>query len=267
MYNFEFTLVHNLLGSDFELGKGGTVLPSAETKARTALPAVIPAGASMKIVLLLYDDQVKSLLHDMMGASGTLSALPVGSPATATVLATGSISPYAVADGKMVFTVAAGVIQDSWAAYDAVRFWFELGGEAGAVEITLFQDVKIKSMSQVESVEYPDAGDIEVPIHDASADYTVVAAPGLQIIRVDTTAVPVTVTMHAAADPNAGEVIIIHDSGANAAYVKVLNGDTINGFDAYAAPVELGGVGRGVDLIPNSAGAGFTNIQHDVDIG
>lgn len=261
MNEHRITLVHNLQGSNFQLGRGGTSLPGVDYE-RTSLPDRIPVGQSLYFLTKLFDDQGAAKYHDLTGATSLkLYGLPVGSVAAPTLLATGTLVGATPASGEAIFTVAKDIIPEAWASWAQVRMWFEIFDTDS--KITLWQDVRIDSMTYDTSTDYPESSEIPTTFVDLAATAALDAEPGLQVVRIDTTAGDVTATLPSAGDANVDRFILIHAKGANDAYVDFDGVETCNG---QAGPILLGGIGKAMDVIPNADGDGWVHNNMTVAV-
>lgn len=268
--DYQLVLYHSLKGSDFQLGSGGTTVPTDVDYARGSLPAVIPAEASIKIKLKIYDDQARVKYHDFTNATSLkLYGLPIGSPGVPTLLSTGSLVGVTPAQGEALFIVAKAAISEDWASWpDGVRVWFEIIDADS--KLVLWQDVEVKGMTVDPDVDYPESEDCPISFVDAAADVTLDVYPGLQVVRIDAGAGDVTVTLPGSGDQDSqgrtpGRIIVIQEAGANAAKVAMDAGDA-DGINGYTSTITLGGIGRGLDLVPNSGATGWIHANSDVVI-
>lgn len=256
----QLVLYHDIKTAGFQLGAGGTVVPIDVDYARGSLPSPIGVGQSLKITPTVYDDQARSKTHSFANCtSAILYALPIGSPAAATTLATASVP------ATPVFVVAKDLILEEWASWsDGVRLWFEFIDTDS--KLRLWQDVTIESMIAASSATtYPETEDIAITNQDVSgaAAVTVPAvAGGMKRVRLDMSAGNFALTLYSAAHAKAGELQIVIVKGTGTCSVTPAGVETING---VAGVQTLQGIGANMTIIPYSSNWILLNPSLGVD--
>lgn len=268
--DFQLVLYHDLKACGFEIGTDGTTVPTDVDYATGSLPELIPVGASLKIKTKIYDDQARTKYHDFTNITKAyLYGWPVGSPAVPTLLDEGTVSGVTPTNGECLFAVPKDTIPEAWATYEAVRFYFDFYDTDS--RLRLWQDLAIKSMQYDNATEYPDSSQVAIFYVSPSTDLTLSVYPGWQIVRINASAANVTVTLprSTATDANGrtcGRITILHDLGAFDAKVAMNVNDAagINGYTT--SPFILGGIGKGIDINPNSAGTGWLHAAGGISI-
>lgn len=248
------------LARAYELGLA--TAPAATAHAVAALPSVMVAGMSFKAQLKIYEDQDNNDFLDLTGAT-TLSmyARPQGYAGASTLLATGTLAGVTPASGEALFEVDSDVLSDDWSTYDSVRVWWTIAIAASNIKIYLYQDIQIVSFEYFTGISYPSSRLIPMYYYDVASDLTLPVYPGWMIVRVDSTGAARNLVLPASASTDAvgnamGLMTILQEKGANDVNITLDAADT-TGINGYTGALALGGVGKGLNLVPNSFGNGF----------
>lgn len=268
--DFQIVLYHNIKAG-FQLGAGGTTGATDVDYAVTALPSIIPVGASLQIKTKLYDDQARTKYHDLTNITKAYCyGKPVGSPEAATLLDEGTIVGVTPASGECLFLIPKDTIPEDWATYAYARIWFDIYDTNS--RLFLWQDVTIRSLLYDNETAYPESCDVDIYYVDVrAADVTLSVYCGTQVVRIDTTVAHRTVTLPASATLDGqgrgiGRIILVQEKGGNDAKVAINAGDTagVNGYTT--SPITLGGIGKGLDLQPNSDGDGYIHNNGGIKV-
>jgi hypothetical protein len=248
--DYQIVLYHNLKGSNYELGSGGTTVPTDVDYARGSLPPRIPTGVSIKIKTKFFDDQARSKYHDFTNSTGwNLYGLPIGNAASPTLLDTGTLTGVTPANGEVLFVIPKDTIPADWASWeDKVRIWFEITDADS--KLIVWQDVEIVDMQYDPDVDYPESEDIPRTNQDitgAAAVTLPAVAGGLKNVRINTTSGNYAVTLYSAAHAKAGELVCVIVAGTNTAAITPAGIETING---NSGAQNLSGIGNKMHLIP-----------------